>query len=117
MNRKQYLDEMRKNYSALLQQEAQREKQEVIDNILAAAAVARKEIAERQAVEDARIAELRKQNEIDAEKRLTDEIRAHYAYIPQADFERMLPRLRDEYLLKRSKAIFERQRQAYAEFI
>lgn len=117
MTKREQFEAMRKNYSAVLQEEAQREKQEVVDNIRSAAAVARKEIAARQAVEDARIAELRKQNEIDAEKRLTDEIRAHYAYIPQADFERMLPRLRDEYLLKRSKAIFERKRQEYAEFI
>lgn len=104
-------------YSEMLQETARQEKQAANDEMAKVLFFAQKEFEERKAVEAIRLAELRKQNEADAAKEERRAIRALYPALPDADFDRLFPQLRDKFLVEKSTAMLAQQRFEYSKYI
>lgn len=104
-------------YAVALQEQAAVERQDVIDAVNALAVQARRANAERQAVEEARLAELRAKNAAAQAQADLQEIRARWPTLPQADFERMLPQLREKFLLEKADARHAQMRAEIAEYL
>lgn len=70
-------------------------------------------LSSEKAERDALASRIEKRELEDAEA-LRQTIHARYAALPEPDFDRLYPQLRDEYLIARSKELYAQQREEYA---
>lgn len=101
-------------HSQQMQQAAQQEQQEIFDAVMAAAAAARKANEERQAIEDARIAELRAKSAAEQAANERATVRSRNPGMSDADFDRLYDKLRDDYLIQRSREQYIATRAEYS---